>query len=133
MELEFLRDVDPTLQQLYLERAALQDRMLETVTRTTPGWETEYEGLRQNLGQLDACITADHGPELTAALNDLYLAVLEIQIVLFDPTDPVPDLDREAMLKGPRSTVRAELTELSAAARHAASQIQSFACVPQRG
>jgi hypothetical protein len=133
MELEFLRDVDPALQRLYLERAALQDRILETVTRTTPGWETEYEGLRQNLGQLDARITAEDGPELTAALNDLYLAVLEIQMVLFDPADPVPDLDREPMPKGPRSTVRLELTELSTVARHAASRIQSFAYVLQRG
>ena len=133
MELEFLRDVDPTLQQLYLERAALQDRMLEIVTRTTPGWDAEYEGIRQDLSQLDARITAEHGPELTAALNDLYLAVLEIQILLFDPADPVPDLDREPVPKGPRSTVRLELTDLSAAARQAACQIQSFACVPQRG
>src|SRR4030095_9578978 len=120
MELEFLRDVDPALQELYLERAALQDRMLETVTRTPPGWETEYEGLRQNLGQLDARITAEHGPELTAALNDLYLAVLEIQVVLSDPADPVPDLDLEPMPRGPRSTLRLELTDLSAVARHAA-------------
>ena len=133
MELEFLRDVDPALQRLYMERAALQDRILETVTRTTPGWETEYEGLRQDLGQLDARINAEHGPELTVALNDLYLAVLEIQMVLFDPADPVPDLEREPMPKGPRSTVRLELTELSEAARHAACQIQCFACVPQRG
>ena len=133
MELEFLRDLDPALQQLYLERAALQDRMLETVTRTTPGWEAEYEGLRQNLGQLDARITTEHGPELPAVLNDLYLAVLEIQMVLFDPSDPVPDLDREPVLNDPRSTVRAEIRELSAAARKAARQIQSFACVSQRG
>jgi len=133
MELEFLKNVDPALQQLYLERAALQDRMLETVTRSTPGWETEYEGFRQDLGQLDARITAEHGPELTAALNDLYLAVLEIQMVLFDPADPVPDLDREPMPNGPRSTVRSDLRQLSAAARHAACQIQSFACVSQRG
>jgi len=133
MELEFLKDVDPALQQLYLERAALQDRMLETVTRTTLGWESDYEELRHQLSELDARITAEHGPELTAALNDLYLAVLEIQMVLFDPADPVPDLDCEPMPKGPRSTVRSELRQLSAAARHAASQIQSFACVPQRG
>lgn len=85
------------------------------------------------MGQLDASVTTEQGPELIAALNDLYLAVLEIQIVLFDPADPVPDLDREAMLKGPRSTVRSELMELSTVARHAASRIQSFACVPQRG
>lgn len=133
MELEFLRDVDPALQQLYLERATLQDRMLEAATRTRPGWDAEYEELRRQLGQLDRRVTAEQGPERIAALNDLYLAVLEIQIVLFDPADPVPDLDREPRLQGPRSTVRAELTGLSAAARHAASQIQSFACVPQRG
>ncbi len=133
MELEFLRDVDPALQQLYLERAALQDHMLEAATRNTPGWEAEYEESRRNLGQMDARVAADHGPELTAALNDLYLTVLEIQMVLFDPADPVPDLEREPTFKGPRSTVRVQLTELSAAARHAASQIQSVACVSERG
>lgn len=133
MELEFLREVDPALQQLYLERASLQDRMLEATTRTTPGWDAEYEGLRRQLGQLDDRVTAEHGPELIAALNDLYFVVLEIQMLLFDPTDPVPDLDREAMLKGPRSTVFAELRELSSVARQAASQIQTFAFVPQGG
>jgi len=133
MELEFLRDVDPALQQLYLERAALQDRMLEAATRTTSGWEVEYEESRQKLGQMDSRLSAEHGPALIAALNDLYLAVLEIQLVLFDPADPVPDLDREPTLKGPQSSLPAGLMELSAAARQAASQIQSFACVSQKG
>ena len=116
MELQFLRDIDPAMQRLYLERAAFQDKMLEAVTRPEPGWELEYEDFRRDLGQLDARIIAEHSPQLIAAMNDLYLAVLEIQMTLFDPADPVPDLDSELALKGRRSSTREQFEQLSATA-----------------
>jgi hypothetical protein len=132
MELEFLKEVDPAMQRLYMERAAFQDKMLEAVTRPEPGWKLEYEDFRRDLGQLDARIIAEHSPQLIAAMNDLYLAVLEIQMTLF-PADPVPDLDSELALKDRRSSTREQFEQLSATARKAASRMQSFACIPQGG
>jgi hypothetical protein len=133
MELEFMKDVEPEMQQLYLERAAIQDRMLEAATGSTPDWEAEYEHLRRSLEQFDARIMAEHSSDLIAAMNDLYLAVLEIQMSLFTPGNPVPGLDRELQSNGRGSTTHEQFEQLSARARQAASRLQTFAGIPQRG
>ena len=57
---------------------------------------------------------------------------IEIQMALSNPADPVPDLDRETALIDRRSSSREQFEQLSAATERTTSQIQSFACIPQR-